>query len=490
MGAQAGTMRPAVMPQRIAPVPRARERSRARAQPQAESATDARSRKLPLPITLFLLSQLVPWIITIGPIRMSAYRFVLIAWLIPCLIMWLSGKVGRIRIADLALLAYCFWCFLAIIAVHGFSYSLEPGGIIFIETMGAYMIARCYIRDADDFYNTVLLLFRIVAVLLPFAMLESITGRNFAREILAMIYPTFPDAMLDPRWGLRRAHVIFEHPILFGVCAASIFALTHLVLGYKESFFRRWTRNAVVIGAAFFSLSSGPLSALGAQGMLIGWNWAAGSIKERWKILLGFSFIAGLSAELLSNRSLPAIFISYFAFNESSARVRLQIWDHGMASAMKHPLFGVGFNEWERASWMTTSIDMFWIIDAVRHGVPAELFMVIGFFAAVLTVAFKKGLDERAGVYRTAYLIAMTGFFMSGWTVYFWNATYVLFLFVLGSGMWIADIGGQHSGHHAASLAARRSDAHGDRRNSVRGTPAREVENRAGIERARVGTEP
>ena len=33
----------------------------------------------------------------------------------------------------------------------------------------------------------------------------------------------------------------------------------------------------------------------------------------------------------------------------------------------------------------------------------------------------------------------MTAFFMVGWTVHFWGATYVLFLFLLGSGVWILD---------------------------------------------------
>jgi hypothetical protein len=33
----------------------------------------------------------------------------------------------------------------------------------------------------------------------------------------------------------------------------------------------------------------------------------------------------------------------------------------------------------------------------------------------------------------------MTGFFLVGWTVAFWDAAYVLFLFLLGSGVWILD---------------------------------------------------
>ena len=124
----------------------------------------------------------------------------------------------------------------------------------------------------------------------------------------------------------------------------------------------------------------------------------------------------------------------------SSAWARLNIWNYGSISAMNHPLFGVGFNEWDRPSWMSPSIDMFWLIDAIRHGIPAEMFMIATFFATVLPIAFKRIDDERLSVYRTAYLIAMTGLFISGWTVYFWNATYVLMIFLMGSGVWMRDL--------------------------------------------------
>ena len=63
--------------------------------------------------------------------------------------------------------------------------------MLFIETLGPYLLARCYIRDADDFYNAVQLLFRIVALLLPFAIFEFVSGQNISRDLFAAIFPTF-----------------------------------------------------------------------------------------------------------------------------------------------------------------------------------------------------------------------------------------------------------------------------------------------------------
>ena len=72
---------------------------------------------------------------------------------------------------------------------------------MFIETLGPYLLARCYIRDADDFYNVIQLLFRIVVLLLPFAIFEFVTGQNILRELFAAILPTLSDGRCRRDWG-------------------------------------------------------------------------------------------------------------------------------------------------------------------------------------------------------------------------------------------------------------------------------------------------
>jgi hypothetical protein len=406
------------------------------------------------PVTLFFLALLVPWVIELGPMRMSLYRFVLVGMIGPCIWKWARGDAGPIRVTDLALIGYCFWCSMSIIVIHGPAYAVQPAGILWIETMGSYLLGRCFIRSADDFFRVVQFLFRIVVALLPFALFEALTGRNILLELFAAVGPTMRDNYMEPRWGMRRVQSVFEHPILFGVFCASIFALTHNVLGYGKSFVGRWARSVPVAFAALLSLSAGPITALFGQVMLLGWNWALRGFAGRWKLLMSAGALAYFPLELLSNRSVPVIFISIFAFDEASARVRVDIWGYGSASALKHPLFGLGFNDWVRAPWMSSSIDMFWIIDAVRHGIPAELLMATAFFAVFLSVAFHKVSDERIESYRLGYLITMMGFFLAGWTVYFWNATYVCFMFLLGAGAWILDTGassGRANGKPSAS---------------------------------------
>jgi hypothetical protein len=412
-------------------------------------------KKIRWPVFLFLSALVVPWIIFIGPLRMSLYRIVLLVMVLPCLGMWMFGKAGRIRTADIALLLFWFWGTLSFIIINGMALSVQSIGIGFVETVGAYLLARCYIRDADDFYNMVQLLFRIVVFLLPFAIFECVTGQNILRDLFATILPTRFDPsdvfrhMALPetspggasvRWGLSRVYSVFDHPILFGVITGSIFALVHLVLGYQKSFLQRSFTTGIVGATSILSLSAGPLIAIVAQGFLLSWNWLLRGIKIRWIILIGLSVSIVLAIELVANRSALEIVVSYFLFDPVSYWFRRMIWDLGSASVLAHPVFGVGMNEWQRPEGMPPSIDNFWLSIAVHQGLPAAFLILLTLLSIFLAVGFKKGLDDKLIECRTGFLITLSGFFLVGWTVTFWDAAYVLLLFLMGSGVWMLDV--------------------------------------------------
>ena len=409
---------------------------------QQEIASRQTKRKnIAWPIFLFLSALVVPWVIFIGPLRMSLYRIVLLVMVLPCLGMWMSGKAGRIRTADIALLLFSVWCTLSFIVNNGMALSVQPIGIGFIETFGSYLLARCYIRDASDFYNLVQLLFRIVVVLLPFAIFEVVTGENISRDFFGLILPTGGVPPPEPaRWGLSRVRSVFDHPILFGVCTGCIFALVHLVLGYQKSFFERSLKTGIVGGTAFLSLSAGPIAVAAVQGLLLTWNRLLRGISFRWIILVGLLLSAHLVVKMIANRSLVEIFLSFFLFDPISYWFRVLIWEYGSTSVLNHPLFGVGMNEWERPEWMPSSIDNWWLILAVRHGLPAMFLMLLAFLLIFLAIGFRKGLDNKLVEYRTGFLISMSGFFVVAWTVAFWDAAYVLLLFLMGSGVWMLDV--------------------------------------------------
>ena len=88
---------------------------------------------------------------------------------------------------------------------------------------------------------------------------------------------------------------------------------------------------------------------------------------------------------------------------------------------------------------MQSSIDMFWLANAIFYGLPGAILMGAAFLAVYIPVSFTRRLDEKVSEYRTGYLITMAGFALTGWAVHFWTASYVLFVFLLGSGVWFLD---------------------------------------------------
>jgi hypothetical protein len=234
---------------------------------------------------------------------------------------------------------------------------------------------------------------------------------------------------------------VFDHPILFGLCSASILAPAHLVLGYQKSFFQRSFRTLIVGGTALMSLSAGPMGAVVAQGFLLSWNGLLWGIRSRWKILIVILVCLVLLIEMVANRSALNIIVSFIVLDSGSYWYRTLIWTYGSETALNHPLFGVGLNDWERPAWMpTASIDNFWLFLAIRAGLPAAFLMLLAFLWIYLAVSLKKGLEGRLVDYRTGFLISMTGFFLMGWTVSLWDNAYVLFLFMMGSGVWMLDV--------------------------------------------------
>ncbi|WDR02944.1 hypothetical protein PSQ19_01580 [Devosia algicola] len=137
---------------------------------------------VPGAVIFLLIAWLLPWEFYLGSLRVTPYRLVLIGLFVPCLIWLAQGRAGRLRLADTLLFAFSFWCVVSLGILHGAATAIQTGGIQLLETVTPYLITRCCIRNADDFRALARLLTWIVLALLPFALLESISGRNIYLE--------------------------------------------------------------------------------------------------------------------------------------------------------------------------------------------------------------------------------------------------------------------------------------------------------------------
>ncbi|BEV44191.1 O-antigen ligase family protein [Afipia carboxidovorans] len=409
--------------------------------PSAGSVPQAvRRRKSSVLIPIFIVSLAMPFFFYIGPTRMSPYRLVLVATFVPGLIAWLSGSLGKARLADILMLLTAAWGGMVLVVMHGADKGLQSGGIFIIETFGAFLSGRQYIRDAVAFQRMVKILVIVVIVLLPFAIYENIMGSPILIELFGKIFSVYDIVQDEPRLGLRRAQGPFEHFILFGVVCSSVFALSYYALGPARRPGRKLAPGLVAM-AVFSSLSTGALLSVVVQTILIVWDKMTARVVRRWTILAGIMITGFLVVEFASNRTPFEVFISYLTFNADTSYMRVLIWHFGTEAVMMHPILGHGLNDWERPEWMAGSIDNFWLVNAVRFGIPGCALMIGSFLSVCFGLGRLKNLSAQAVQCRKGLLISICGLMVSLCTVHVWDAPYVLILFLLGSGMWMYDSG-------------------------------------------------
>lgn len=387
---------------------------------------------------IFLLTLLLPsdWSFYLGPLRLTLYRLVLILALFPALSRVFSGKSGRVNAIDKLVLAHIAWSCFVIAYFHGLEVCLQSGGIRFIEYAGAYFLARAYVTDERTYQGIVAAIIMTIALLCPFVIFESITGINLIRKFASG--GSF-SSDIETRMGLHRAFGSFDHPILLGVWAASALSISWVRvfprLGSPKP--RKWPSILVAL-TALASMSSGATSALMAQLTLMLWDIKTRIWKGRWRILVLLMLAMFITIELLSNRSAMLVLLSYLTFSEENAYGRTIIFEWGMKDVYNNPILGIGFNEWSHPSFMSSSMDNFWLVQAVSFGIPGFLTFALPSIL-VLTIGWGT-LPPRLTRLRRAWAISMLGLIIAACTVHFWNQSFSYYAFFLGTGVWFMNV--------------------------------------------------
>ena len=177
--------------------------------------------------------------------------------------------------------------------------------------------------------------------------------------------------------------------------------------------------------------------AIACQVLVLGWDRITKGIQMRWSFLVSGILLLWFAVTLASNRGFVKVFISYFTFSPQSAYNRTLIWDYGSAEVARHPVFGIGLGDWIRAPWMSDSMDNFWLLTAVRYGLPALIFLVAAIVLISMRQARSVGNNTELNRYRMGWLATIIGLSVSGITVHFWNAMFTYFFFLIGTGVWM-----------------------------------------------------
>jgi hypothetical protein len=156
--------------------------------------------------------------------------------------------------------------------------------------------------------------------------------------------------------------------------------------------------------------------------------------------LFGLFVAAYVAVDILSTRSPVRVFATYFTFSGHTAYDRIGDWTWGMVNIRQNPMFGIGLNDWAREPWMSASLDAFWVVQAMRYGVPAFLLQAAALLLLCFSVGRRRFRDRRLKAYRNGWLIAIVALIIAGSSVHFWNALYCLVMFLQGSGVWLLTV--------------------------------------------------
>ncbi len=390
----------------------------------------------PYVIPLLFLGFILPVYFDILSLQISGYRFVLLVFFIPAMIRWLDGS-SRIHTIDILIICFGLWRVLAIFANHGLISRWEFSGINFIETAAPYFIARWMIRDAHSFRVFVVWLFMVIAIMLPFSAYQFLTDKSILLDFFASL-GGYQTQHYEPRLGFYRAQGSMPHPILFGIFCSAAFSLVWYTLGHGKGLYYTASRSGVVVAAVFTSLSSGAFFSVIVQVMLMAWNTVFAAVNKKWTKL--FYLISGLYLflEIFANRSGAQIFAAYMTLSKASAWYRIHIFNYAIDDVFRNPIFGLGLKDWTRPSWMLPSVDNFWLVVAMRGGVPALALLLIVIILLYRNIG-RAQLTGKLASYRLGYLFALSGICIAAITVHLWDASFCFLMFLLGAGVWLID---------------------------------------------------
>jgi hypothetical protein len=392
---------------------------------------------------LFVILLAVPNIVDVGSLRLSPYRIFLLVALFAGFIGWMFGKAGPKRPADYFIILFTLWCQIALVAADGFSISIEPIGMLAIETLGAYFLGRTFIRSKYQFWHMCKWYMIVLIVLLPFAIGEALFERVFILELFGNLSRVHDGVFFgyEGRWGMRRAQASFEHPILYGLFASYGVGFFGYGMELKNVGFMSTLRMIIPFLNVFFSLSTGSYLAVITQWLMMGYEFVTRKIAGRWKILLGVFVVAYVLVDNLSNRSPFEVFVSYLTFDQATSYNRVLIWKFGTQQIWQTPLFGIGeTGDWIRPWWMHPSMDNFWLLQAVKYGLPAFVLLMLFVYFVLRDIGKAKLVSRDLMNIRLGWMFAIISMFIAICSVHLWNATYCFMIFLLGGGLWMADV--------------------------------------------------
>ena len=272
-------------------------------------------------LLLIVACLLIPGNFSLAGTQMSPYRALLLlifpffAW------RWLRGEAGGPNAVDVLMLLSTAWLGLALTVGHGLA-SLPRSTILCVEIFGGYLVGRMLIRNTADYRRFFVLLTIGFACLLPFAVIELLTGKNLIRLLFEPIFNIPPrQGNLGQRLGMTRSQTVFEHPILFGLVAS--IAVANVLYIWRDKFMRSVQLAVFFVFIVFTTISSGPMLSVLVQLGLTLWDRTGWFLRGKWFWLAGGAVLTLPVLTVAAEFHILDFIIQNLMFNPQTADGRL-----------------------------------------------------------------------------------------------------------------------------------------------------------------------
>lgn len=382
----------------------------------------------------FMTTLFIPGVITVAGLRLAPSTIFMLVMIVPAFFRILNDPRNRVTAVDVLLSAYVLWCGLVIFYHYG------PSRAVFIVNqtvtmLGGYIMTRAFVRSAEDYR----LFFRCflfgLLFYLPFVLIELVTRRMLVSEILGIVLEVPPRAGQGPRLGLWRVQGFLPHSILFGLfCSIGIANFYYI---HARAPVRRTATTGLAAFMAALSLSSAPTIGMGVQFILIAWDRVTRLIPGRWIVLTVTGLVLLAVIQLSVENGIFGLVIENFAYDEMTGWGRTEILQYSSAEVARNPIFGIGLGDWVRPYWRKPSVDNFWLLTAMRYGIPSLALLWLGLGLHAIRLMTLPNPSEEEIRYRTGHLIAWVSVFLVLWTVHIWDAAAIFIMAYAGAGAWL-----------------------------------------------------
>ncbi len=394
------------------------------------------------PILLYFIGVIMPteFAVNLFGLALIPVRVVLLLFFFPAVAQLGKIRDFRLQSFDYLILLSMAWLLLALSVNNGAEKGIKYGGSLVLEALGGYVLARAYVRNYAQFAAAIGTYFLAVLAALAFAFPEAFLKMRFIHQLASSLTgnPNIAFTSEAGRLGLERAFSTFDHPILYGVfCATLLGPIWYLKDGHKS----RWPIAAIIAFATLCSVSSACLLAYAMAVAYIGWERYTRGLPHRTALTIACFAAVYAVLELASNRAAVEVVISFMVLDSWTAYYRVLIWQNAFVDLSNHPLFGVALGSWTKLSWMTSSVDSFWLVTALSGGLPTVLFVALAAALLLHKVHQPTGLRETRERWRARYgwTAAVLALCFQAFTVHYWGSMHSLFFFLLGMGAWMTD---------------------------------------------------